>query len=75
MNDADARDDSRAGCLIVVEVVTGEGSYIKKWTPFVEQAIDAVTRQQLSAVGVSRSRTFAATPARGFQSFGEFLHE
>ena len=57
---ADAGDDARAGRVAVVEVVRGERAQLEERRAGVEQAVDALARQQLAALGVAGARLLAA---------------
>ncbi len=58
---ADPGDDPGAGGLVVVEAVGGERRELEERRAGVEQAVDALARQQLAAADVALGGAFAAT--------------
>ena len=62
---ADAGDDAGPGTLVVVHAVGGQRRDLEQWTTGIEQAIDAVARQQFAAVDVPSAGTFRTAPRSG----------
>ena len=70
----DARDDSRAGRFVVVQLVRGERGKLKERTAAVEEGVDAISREEFSPLDVSLARRLG-TSRVVIEAFFELVHE
>lgn len=72
---ADAGDDAGAGTFIVVHPVGGQRCDLEEGTTRIEQAIDAVAREQLAAIHVTGAGTLRATECGRRELAAQLPHE
>ena len=65
---ADAGDDARRGCLVIVLAVSSQRREFEERAARVEQGIDAFPREQLAARRMFGAGRFTATQCDGFQT-------
>src|SRR4051794_26645929 len=62
LDDADPRHDAGTRCVAVVQLPRGERVQLEEGAPWIDEAVDALAREQLPAGAVALDGAFAAAP-------------